>query len=405
MTHGPLHGLRVLDLTRILAGPSATQIMADLGADVIKVEKPREGDDTRKWGPPFLKDAQGRETTESAYYLSANRGKRSVSIDFTRPEGQALLRRLLSSCDVLFENFKPGTLDKYGLGYAQLKTEYPGLVYCSLSGFGQTGPWRDRAGYDFLVQGLGGIMSLTGPADGAPYKVGVAVADLMAGMYALTGILAALHHKQKTGQGQYVDISLLDTQLAWLSNAGQYYLTGGAVTPRMGNAHPTIVPYEAFAAQDGHVILAVGNDRQFADFCAFAGRPEIAADPRFAKNADRVRHRGVLVPLVAEIIAARPRAHWIQGLEPLGVPCGPVNDLAQAFALPPVHAREMTVEVPHPATPDPVRLIGTPLKFSETPATVRAAPPTLGQHTEDVLTDLLRLTRDEIDDLRNKGAI
>ncbi|MDY0009356.1 MAG: CaiB/BaiF CoA-transferase family protein, partial [Bdellovibrionales bacterium] len=258
---GPLDGIRVLDLTRILAGPSATQILGDYGADILKIEKPGAGDDTRAWGPPFVQDADGQDTSESAYYLSANRNKKSIGVDFTKPEGLALLKKLLASCDILFENFKAGTLEKYGLGYAQIRDEFPRLIYCSLTGFGHTGPYRDRAGYDFLVQGMGGIMSLTGPADGAPYKIGVAKSDLVCGLYALSAILAALYAREKNGRGQHIDIALLDTQVAALSNAGQYYLTSGTVTPRMGNAHPTIVPYEAFETSDGYIILAVGNDR------------------------------------------------------------------------------------------------------------------------------------------------
>ncbi len=372
---GPLKGIRVFDMTRILAGPSATQILGDMGAEIFKIEKPLEGDDTRKWGPPFLKDKDGNETQESAYYLSANRNKKSLTLDFTQPDGLALAKKLIAKSDIFFENYKAGSLDKYGLGYDQLKKEFPRLIYCSLTGFGHAGPYKDRAGYDFLIQGMGGIMSLTGPADGEPFKVGVAVSDLMAGMYALSGILAALYSREKTGQGQFIDVSLMDTQVAWLSNAGQYYLTGGTVTPRMGNAHPTIVPYQVFKASDAYLILAIGNDKQFKDFCLFAGRPELADDARFRENKNRVRNRDAIVPLVQDLIAQKTQGEWIDGLEKAGVPCGPVNDLEQVFAHPQVRARGMTVDMQHPLAAEPVTLIANPLKFSATPVSHRRAPP------------------------------
>lgn len=401
---GPLSGIRIFDMTRILAGPSATQILGDMGAEVIKVEKPREGDDTRKWGPPFVKDADGADTTESAYYLSANRNKQSISLDFTTPAGLAVAKKLIASCDVLVENFKAGTLDKYGLGYQQLKDEFPRLVYCSITGFGHTGPYRDRAGYDFLVQGMGGIMSLTGPAAGEPYKIGVAQTDLVTGLYALNGVLAALYSREKTGRGQFIDVSLLDCQVAVLSNAGQYYLSSGKVTPRMGNAHPTIVPYEAFAAADGHIILAVGNDKQFRDFCDVAGCINLADDPRFAKNKDRVINRDVLVPMVRDIMQTRTLAAWMQALEARGVPCGPVNTLDRVFADPQVEAREMVTEMPHPLSPRPEKLIANPLKFSGTPVSYRLPPPPLGAHTADILR-AAGYGDDEIEDLRKQGFI
>jgi crotonobetainyl-CoA:carnitine CoA-transferase CaiB-like acyl-CoA transferase len=400
--NGPLKGIRVFDMTRILAGPSATQILGDLGADVLKIEKPGAGDDTRTWGPPYVKDDAGADTPESSYYLSANRNKRSLSLDFTRPEGLAIAKKLLASCDVLFENHRAGGLAKYGLGYEQLKEEFPRLIYCSLTGFGQNGPYRDRAGYDYLVQGLGGIMSLTGPAEGPPCKVGIAWVDLLTGLYALNGILAALYHREKTGRGQFIDVSLLDTQVAALSNAGQYYLTGGEVTPRMGNAHPTIVPYETFAAADGWLILAVGNDRQFIDFCTVAKRPELASDPRFAKNRDRVENRSALVPVVREIISSRPRRFWFEELEKAGVPCGPVNALDQVFADPQVKSRNMVVEM---NASRPLRLLASPLRFSATPVSYRRAPPSLGQHTDDILRTDLSLTPADISNLRNKGVV
>lgn len=402
---GALKGVRVFDMTRILAGPSATQILGDMGADVLKIEKPEEGDDTRKWGPPYLKDDAGEDTRESAYYLSANRNKKSISLDFTKPEGLALAKKLIATSDILFENYKAGALEKYGLGYDQLKGEFPRLIYCSLTGFGHSGPYKDRAGYDFLIQGMGGIMSLTGPVAGAPHKVGVAVADLMAGMYALSGILAALYHREKTGHGQFIDVSLLDCQVAWLSNAGQYYLTGGTVTPRMGNAHPTIVPYEVFAASDGHIILAVGNDRQFREFCIFAGQESLSNDPRFTENKNRVKHRALLIPLIQEIIAAQTQDYWITGLEKHAVPCGPVNDLQQVFAHPQVEARGMTTQMNHAQSKTPVTLIANPLKFSATPISNRRAPPVLGQDTHAVLTQELKMSEEDVADLKSKGVI
>lgn len=401
---GPLRGVRVFDMTRILAGPSATQILGDFGADIIKVEKPGQGDDTRKWGPPFVKDAAGNETTESAYYLSSNRNKLSLSLDFTRPEGLAAAKKILGSCDILFENYKAGTLEKYGLGYDQLKKEFPRLIYCALTGFGHTGPYKDLAGYDFLIQGMGGIMSLTGPAEGEPYKIGVAQTDILTGLYALSGILAALYHREKTGEGQFIDIALLDTQVAALSNAGQYYLTSGDVTPRMGNAHPTIVPYESFMASDGYIILAIGNDKQFRDFCAFAGRPGIAEDPRFGENKNRVINRRVLVPMLQEIIGQKTQRYWISELESRGVPCGPVNTLDKVFSDPQVQARQMVTEMGHDLSPAPVRLIANPLRFSATPVTYRHAPPVLGADTEKILSEA-GLSPEEINLLREKKAI
>lgn len=402
---GPLKGIRVFDMSRILAGPSATQILGDMGAEILKIEKPEQGDDTRKWGPPFVKDASGADTTESSYYLSANRNKKSLSLDFTTPEGLSIAKQLIGTCDILFENYKAGSLDKYGLGYEQLKSEFPRLIYCSLTGFGHDGPYKDLAGYDFLIQGMGGIMSLTGPADGMPHKIGVAYCDLLTGLYALNGILAALYHREKTGEGQFIDIALLDSQVATLSNAGQFYLTSGKVTPRMGNAHPTIVPYEAFRAKDGDIILAVGNDKQFAEFCAFAGRSDLSADPKFATNANRVRNRAEIVPMVAQIIAQHSQKYWIENLEKRGVPCGPVNTLDKVFSDPQVVARGMVTEMAHGASPDPVKLIASPLRFSATPVSYRHAPPMLGANTDEILSTELEMTPDEILNLRHKGIV
>jgi len=400
-----LSGLKVLDMSRILAGPSATQMLGDLGADIVKVERPGIGDDTRGWGPPYLQDADGSDTTESAYYLSANRNKRSLTLDYTKPEGQRVARRLATQADVLVENYRPGTLDRHGLGYEQLQPDCPGLLYCSITGFGLTGPYASRSGYDFLIQAMGGIMSVTGDPEREPTKVGVAVADLMAGMYATVAILAALRHRDATGNGQRIDLSLLDAQVAWLSNAGQYYLTSGERTPRLGNAHPMIVPYQAFAASDDYFILAVGNDGQFARFCDAAGRPELASDQRFATNRARVRNRHALIPILEELIARRPSAQWLTELEAHGVPCGPINTIDQVFDDPQVRARDMKIAMDHPLAPGPVDLIGSPFKLSETPVAYRHPPPTLGQHTDEVLEDWLALPADEIAALRGCGAI
>ena len=400
-----LAGLKVLDMTRVLAGPSATQMLGDLGADVIKVERPGIGDDTRRWGPPYLKGADGQDTGESAYYLSANRNKRSLALDYTTPEGQAVAARLAARADVLVENYRPGTLERHGLGYARLRSDNPGLVYCAITGFGQTGPYAARPGYDFLIQAMGGIMSVTGEPDGAPMKEGVAIADLMAGMYATIAILAALRHRDATGRGQFIDLALLDSQVAWLSNAGQYYLTSGERTPRLGNAHAMIVPYQVVAAADGHFILAVGNDGQFVRFCAVAGKPELAADPRFATNPKRVRHRDALMAVLDPLIAERTCAEWLDALESAGVPCGPINTIDRVFDDPQVRARDMRIAMDHPLAADPIALIGSPLRMSETPATYRHPPPTLGQHTDAVLHDWLDLTGAEIAALRAAGAI
>ncbi|MEE3623842.1 CaiB/BaiF CoA-transferase family protein [Nitrospirillum sp. BR 11752] len=412
---GPLAGLKVLDMSRVLAGPSATQILGDLGADVVKVERPGQGDDTRTWGPPFLKDDAGQDTGESAYYLSANRNKRSLTLDFTTPAGKALALQLVSHADVLVENYKTGTLARYGLAYEDLRDAYPRLIYCSITGFGHTGPYAARAGYDYLVQGMGGFMSLTGEPEGQPLKAGVAVADLMTGTYAAIAILAALRHRDLTGRGQSIDLSLFDTQVAWLSHPGQYYLTSGQLAPRVGNAHPTIVPYQTFATSDGWIILAIGNDEQFARFCHLTGNAAWASDPRFATNQARVRHRDVLVPLVATVMQAQTSQFWIDALETLGVPCGPINTIDKVFGDPQVAARDMRVTLPHPQAggtgpagsglPGTVELIGSPMKFSDTPVNYRQAPPTLGQHTDAVLRDWLRLDEEEIGRLRHAGAL
>jgi crotonobetainyl-CoA:carnitine CoA-transferase CaiB-like acyl-CoA transferase len=387
-TPGALDGVRVLDCSRVLAGPWCTQTLADLGADVIKVERPGAGDDTRGWGPPFLKDAQGRETAEAAYYLGTNRNKRSVTIDIATPAGQAAVRELVRTSDVFVENFKVGDMARYGLDADALLALNPRLVYCSITGYGQTGPYRERAGYDYAIQGLGGLMSVTGERDdlpgGGPQKVGVAVADLFTGMYATVAILAALRHRDLTGQGQAIDMALLDTQVAMLANLGANYLVTGQPPRRAGNAHQNIVPYQVFEVADGHLILAVGNDGQFAKFCDVAGRPELARDARYARNADRVRHRDELVPQLAALMKTRSRADWLARLDAAKVPCGPINDLADVFADPQVRARAMAVPVPHPLQPA-LTLVANPIKMSLTPPTVRRAPPLLGEHNDELL--------------------
>ena len=402
---GPLTGLRVLDMSRILAGPTCGQLLGDLGADVVKVERPGAGDDTRGWGPPFVRDAEGRETRESAYYLCANRNKRSLAVDIGKPEGAAVVRRLAARSDVLLENFKLGDLARRGLGYADLAEENPGLVYCSITGFGQTGPYANRAGYDFLIQGMGGIMSVTGEPDRQPMKVGVGIADVMTGMYAASAVLAALRARDATGRGQHIDLALFDSQIAWLINQGLAYLTDGEIPVRRGNAHPTIVPYETFPAADGWFILAVGNDNQFRKFCEAAGRPEIAVDPAFATNAARVRNRETLVPLLREITATRTQADWMAALEAAHVPCGPVNDIAQAFDDPQARHRGARITMAHPtAAGGSVDLIGNPIKLSETPVTYRQAPPTVGRHSAEVLREA-GFAEGEIAALAAAGAV
>jgi crotonobetainyl-CoA:carnitine CoA-transferase CaiB-like acyl-CoA transferase len=393
---GALDGVRVLDLSRVLAGPWCTQTLADLGADVIKVERPRAegqrgGDDTRGWGPPFLANDDGHDTDDAAYFLGANRNKRSITIDLAHPQGQALVRRLAARADVLVENFKVGDMARHGLDAETLRREFPRLVYCSITGFGQTGPYRERAGYDYAVQGLGGLMSVTGERDdrpgGGPQKVGVAVADLFTGLYATVAILAALRHRDATGEGQVVDMALLDSQVAMLANLGANYLVTRRAPGRAGNAHQNIVPYQVFEVADGHLILAVGNDGQFERFCRVAGQPSLARDERFATNAARVRHRDALVALLEPLLRGRSRDDWLQALEAAKVPAGPINDLAQVFADPQVQARGMTARVRHPHR-QALELVASPMKLSATPPQLKRAPPLLGQHTDEVLAEL-----------------
>jgi len=403
-----LSHLRVLDLTRVLAGPWCTQLLADLGADVIKIERPGSGDDTRAWGPPYLKDAQGRDTSESAYYLAANRGKRSVTVDLAAPAGSDLVRRLAAQCDVLVENFKVGQLARYGLDPKALAAINPRLVYCSITGFGQDGPYRDRAGYDFILQGMGGFMSITGERDdlpgGGPQKAGVAVSDLMTGMYAAVAILAALAQRERSGTGQHIDLALFDTMVAMLANMNMNQLVSGEAPGRVGNAHQNIVPYQVFAAADGPVIIAVGNDAQYAKFCEVAGCPDLAADPRFASNSGRVRHRATLVPLLERIVCARPVAYWTAHLEAAGVPCGPIHSIAQALADPQIVARGLRIERPHPVAGS-VPLVASPIVLDGARAAADRAPPTLGQHTREVLERIIGLSAREIDALAAQRVI
>lgn len=411
-----LQGIRVLDLSRVLAGPWCTQNLADLGADVIKIERPGQGDDTRGWGPPFLHDDQGQETREAAYYLGANRNKRSVTCDIAQPQGQELIRELVRHCDVFVENFKVGDMARYGLDFASLQAINPRLVYCSITGFGQSGPYAERAGYDYAIQGMGGLMSITGERDdlgGGPQKVGVAVADLMTGMYATVSILAALRHAERSGQGQHIDMALLDTQVAMLANLGANYLVSGKVPGRAGNAHQNIVPYQVFevapADDDSrdHLILAVGNDGQYAKFCEVAGRPDLASDPRFATNRQRVVNRSELVPMLEAIMKTRRKSDWLTALEAAKVPCGAINNLAEVFADPQVNERGMINHWQHPARQD-LSLVASPMKLSATP--VRGPgqglpPPLLGQHTDEVLGSVLGWDAEKLNGLKAKKVI
>lgn len=386
----PLNGLRVLDLTRILAGPSLTQLFGDLGADVIKIEHPVGGDDTRSWGPPFVKDKDGNDTNESAYFLCANRNKRSVAIDMASDEGARQIIALAGKCDVIVENFKVGGLDKYGLGAKDMLQRYPRMIYCSITGFGQTGPNAHRAGYDIMAQGYGGIMSLTGEPEGDPIKVGVGVADVVCGLYASTAILAALRHRDATGEGQHIDVSLVDSQIAWLVNEGVNYLTTGELPVRRGNQHPNIVPYQVFQSSDGYVIVAVGNDSQFARFCDMIDMSELATDPRYQTNGQRLANRDELVEILAKRLKTLRSKMLLDGMEERGIPGGPVHDLKQVFATDQVAARDMKISMAHPlAASGSVDLIGNPLKLSKTPVTYRRAPPMHGQHTREVLEELL----------------
>ncbi len=405
MSEKALEGIRVLDLSRVLAGPFCTQILGDLGAEVIKVEKPGAGDDTRHWGPPFVKDKNGNDTSESAYYLSANRNKKSLAIDITSEAGQALIHKLLEDTDILIQNFKVGGLDKYGLGYDQLKERYPRLIYCAITGFGQNGPLSSEPGYDVMAQAMSGLMACTGDADGEPMKVGVALSDIMTGLNATIGILAALNSRHNTGKGQMVDVALLDCSLASLTNIAQYYLTSGKTAPRLGNAHSTIVPYQAFPSADGHIIVAVGNDRQFARFCSVIEREDLPQDTRFSRNTDRVMNRAILVPMIAEAMLKRSTEEWLTLLREADVPCAPVNTMDQVFEMEQIAERDMKITMDHPFSDKPQNLVGSPLKLSGTPVSYDLPPPFLGQHTQEILENTLGLGADEILDLKNKGVI
>lgn len=399
----PLAGVRVLDLTRVLAGPWCTQNLADLGAEVIKIERPDGGDDTRSWGPPYLVDQQGNETTEAAYYAAANRNKKSVTIDMATQAGADAIRDLAKHCDIVVENFKVGGLKKYGLDYASLQAINPQLIYCSITGFGQDGPYANRPGYDFMIQGMGGLMSLTGERDdqpgGGPQKAGVAVADLMTGMYASVGILAALHERSRSGLGQHIDMALLDCQVAMLANQNMNYLASGSPPQRAGNAHQNLVPYQVFAVADGHMIVAVGNDSQFRSYCTAIGHSELALDPRFRTNPQRVRNREPLIALLSEIMQSKPVAYWLSLFESVNVPAGPINNLEQVYQNPQVQARKMKISLPHP-TAGQATLVASPLRLSDSPVQYHSAPPLLGEHTEQVLTDILGLSPEQIKDLQ-----
>ena len=403
-----LSHIRVLDLSRVLAGPWCSQHLADLGAEVIKIERPGTGDETRAWGPPYLKDADGNDTTEAAYYLSCNRGKKSLTLDISTKEGQDIVRKLAAKSDVVLENYKVGQLKKYGLGYDELNAINPKIVYCSITGFGQTGPWSHRPGYDFIIQGLGGLMSITGERDdlpgGGPQKVGVAVTDLMTGMYATIAILAALTHRERSGAGQYIDMALLDVSVAMLANMNMNYLTSDQVPKRWGNAHPNVIPYQVFACSDGHIIIAVGNDSQFRKFCEALGVSDLGSDERFATNSNRIRHRAALIPLLEPLVKLRTRDEWVNALEAAGVPCGPINNIDQVFENPQVKARGIKVDIPHPLAGS-VPQVASPMRFSETPIEYHTAPPTLGQHNDYVLRELLGMHADEIKRLQRSNII
>jgi len=405
---GALSHIRVLDLSRVLAGPWCAQNLADLGAQVIKVERPGGGDDTRHWGPPFAKDPNGQDTTESAYYISINRNKKSITLDISTPEGQAIVRDLVKTSDVVIENYKVGQLAKYGLDYPSLCAIKPNLIYCSITGFGQTGPYQHRPGYDFILQGMGGFMSITGEADhlpgGGPQKAGVAIVDLFTGMYASSAILAAVIHRDRSGEGQYIDMALLDTQVAMLANISSNYLCSGVSPHRWGNAHPNVVPYQTFQTSDSWIIVAVGNDSQFRNFVKAGNREALADDPRFATNPARIEHRAALIPLLVKMVKEKTKAQWITLLEAAGVPCGPINNLQEVFENEQVIARGIEMHVPHP-TAGTMKLVASPMRLSKTPVEVRMPPPLLGQHTDEVLRDELGMSTSQINELHQRGIV
>ena len=400
--------LRVLDMSRILAGPWASQILADMGAEVIKIERPNQGDDTRSWGPPYARDQQGQDTSESAYYLSTNRGKKSVTVDITQKAGQKIICQLARESDVVLENFKVGGLKKYGLDYESLKKINPQIIYCSITGFGQTGPYANRPGYDFAIQGMGGLMSITGQPDdvagGGPQKVGVALADITSGLYATIAILAALANRYETGEGQYIDLALLDVQTAVLANQAMNYLTTGQAPGRLGNAHPNIVPYQSFATANGYVILAVGNDSQFKRFCKLANHDELADDLRFTTNRERVRNRAILIPIIEKIMQQRNSEEWLQKLDEENIPCGPINTIDKVFANEQIQHRGMQLKMSHPVAEE-ISMVANPIQFSKTPNRYDRPPPLLGEHTEEILTELLKMDAVEIETLKNADVI
>lgn len=400
-----LEDIVVLDLSRVLAGPFCTQILGDLGATIIKIEKPNEGDDTRRWGPPYLKDANGNDTFESAYYLSCNRNKKSVTVDISKPEGQKIIQALAFKSDVLIHNFKVGGLEKYGLGYEDLHEKHPRLIFTAISGFGQTGPWASEPGYDLMAQAMGGLMGHTGHDGAEPMKAGVALVDIMTGLYAAIGTLSALHAREKTGRGQMVDLSLLDVTLSSMTNLAQYYLTSGTPPKRYGNAHATIVPYQNFEVADGHMVIAVGNDHQFSKLATAFGHPEWAQDKRFSSNAVRVENREILIPLISNILKTKSSAEWMTIFQDIDIPSSRVNRIDEVFALPQIQARGMEISMPHALSPSPIRLVGSPFHLSDTPVSYRLPPPTLGQDTDDILGGLLGLTGADLAALRAKGVI
>ncbi|HQX27416.1 MAG TPA: CaiB/BaiF CoA-transferase family protein [Alphaproteobacteria bacterium] len=405
MTKKSLENIRVLDLSRVLAGPYCTQMLGDLGAEIIKIEKPGSGDDTRFWGPPFLKDKDGNDTSESAYYLSINRNKKSVAVDISTKEGQEIIHKLLENSDVLIENFKVGGLKKYGLSYDDLEKKYPKLVYCSITGFGQSGPLAEEPGYDLMAQAMAGLMACTGEPDGAPMKVGVALSDIITGLHAAIGILAALNSREQTGEGQMVDVALVDCTLASLTNLAQYFLTSGKPAPRQGNAHSTIVPYQALETQNGYIVVAVGNNEQFARFCKILGHAEWAKDERFAKNTARVMNRTILIPMIEKEMKKKTSAAWIEEMRGADVPAGPVNRMDEVFAVEQTKHRGMEISMDHVATPKSIKLVGSPLKLSKTPVSYEFAPPVLGQDTQEVLEKVLNLSADKLAGLEKSGVI